>query len=371
MMIGRLIQCGMLAATALALSAERASAITPESYQQPPTIIQSLVDAPNLPAPDLSPDGKFLLLCHYRDLPDIREIAGPERRLAGLRFDPNNWGRSRQRGACDELELFDSRDGRQLGRIKLGSKISSVQWSPTSRHFAFMLSEETTQSLWLADLSSSALRVRRLSPLPLNAVLSRSPFIWQPNGQGLIATVRQNQKPFQGEQKVSPLIQETIAEKAAVRTYQDLLKSPQDSREFAHYASSRLHHIKLDGSQTPLGIAGFIQELSFAPNGRYLLVEELKQPFSYLVPYYRFASTARIWDVNSKKFIVTVADKAASEAIPQGFDAVEEGPRRIQWDPSQPASLVWAEARDGGDPQKESQVRDELMRWNAPFAQFV
>jgi len=39
----------------------------------------------------------------------------------------------------------------------------------------------------------------------------------------------------------------------------------------------------------------------------------------------------------------------------------------VSWDDSDPATLVWAEARDGGDPVAEADHRDQLMRLRAPF----
>ncbi len=53
-------------------------------------------------------------------------------------------------------------------------------------------------------------------------------------------------------------------------------------------------------------------------------------------------------------------------AVPIG--GVPTGPRRFEWAASHPASLVWVEALDGGDPNAEVSHRDRWMMLRAPFA---
>jgi len=53
------------------------------------------------------------------------------------------------------------------------------------------------------------------------------------------------------------------------------------------------------------------------------------------------------------------------ENIP--IEGVRMGPRRIDWKSGAPATLVWYEALDGGDPNKEAEHRDRYMQQSAPF----
>ena len=46
---------------------------------------------------------------------------------------------------------------------------------------------------------------------------------------------------------------------------------------------------------------------------------------------------------------------------------VPTGPRQVHWRPTAPATLVWAEALDGGDPRKKTAPRDRLLTLAAPF----
>src|SRR5207237_4274759 len=62
----------------------------------------------------------------------------------------------------------------------------------------------------------------------------------------------------------------------------------------------------------------------------------------------------------------TVASSPLQDNLPNG--AVPTGPRSVNWIPVEPATLIWAEALDGGDPRKKVTPRDHLMTFAAPFA---
>ena len=47
---------------------------------------------------------------------------------------------------------------------------------------------------------------------------------------------------------------------------------------------------------------------------------------------------------------------------------VSKGPRSVDWRPLKPATLVWVEALDEGDPKKDVPFRDRLMTLSAPFS---
>src|SRR5271169_5845225 len=74
-----------------ALPAARAQ--TNLRYQQPPKAIVDIVDALPTPGVELSPAGgasgkRWMLIEHFSGLPTIADLAQPELRLAGLRFNP-------------------------------------------------------------------------------------------------------------------------------------------------------------------------------------------------------------------------------------------------------------------------------------------
>ena len=98
-----------------------------------------------------------------------------------------------------------------------------------------------------------------------------------------------------------------------------------------------------------------------SPDGRYLLVETLHRPFSYLVPAGRFPRRFEVWDLDGK-VVRTVADLPLAEEIPITFDSVAAGPRAVSWRADAPATLFWVEALDGGDAGKEAAERDRAFQ---------
>ena len=56
-----------------------------------------------------------------------------------------------------------------------------------------------------------------------------------------------------------------------------------------------------------------------------------------------------------------MADLPLRDNIPTPFDAVAPGPRSVNWRSDAPATLVWVEARDGGDPRVEAEVRESFV----------
>ena len=57
--------------------------------------------------------------------------------------------------------------------------------------------------------------------------------------------------------------------------------------------------------------------------------------------------------------VFKVADLPSHEGVP--IEGVLTGPRNVHWRPTADATLVWAEALDGGDPKNKVPHRDKLM----------
>lgn len=163
-----------------------------------------------------------------------------------------------------------------------------------------------------------------------------------------------------------PVIRESSGRAAPARTFQDLLKNSSDEALFEHYLTSRVAKVTLDGKVTPIGAPGLVAELSPSPDGRYLLVQSIHRPFSYLVPYDRFPRKIEVWDLDGKA-VRTVADLPLQEEIPISFDSVPTGPRAVSWREDAASTLFWVEALDGGDAGREATERDRALLLAAPF----
>lgn len=348
-------------------AAQQADAADVETYRTPPPEMTALVDQPRTPSADLGPDGATLLLLEVPPVHTIEDLARPELRIGGLRIDPANNGPSRG-GYYTAMTLVDVEDGseRTVTGLPEDPRIRNVEWSPDGSQIAFTVDTPDRIQLWVVDVAGAA--ARRLADVSLNDAVG-SPYEWLPDGSGLVARLvpsDRGEPPTEPEVPVGPVIQETEGREAAARTYQDLLESPHDAALFAHYLSTEVAIVDLDGTVEPAGPEGLVIRAEPSPDGRYLLTETRHRPFSYLVPWYRFPNRVEVWDRDGN-VVYEVADLPLQEEVPIAFDGTATGPRSVQWRSDAPAELAWVEARDEGDPDVEIEVRDELLALAAPF----
>ena len=151
-----------------------------------------------------------------------------------------------------------------------------------------------------------------------------------------------------------------------LRTYPDLLKSEADAAMFEHYITVQLAMLDLAGRVRPLGRPDQFTHLAVAPGGQYLLSHRIVRPYSYLVPASSFGETVEVRDLHGEP-VFTLAELPLEEGLPPGNDAVSVGVRNISWRVDAPATLVWTEAQDGGDPAVACAIRDIVYCRAAPF----
>jgi dipeptidyl aminopeptidase/acylaminoacyl peptidase len=164
---------------------------------------------------------------------------------------------------------------------------------------------------------------------------------------------------------VGPRIQESAGKAAPSPTYQDLLQNAHDEARFEFLGQSQLVRVDLaTGARTPWGRPGLYAGVQPSPDGKLVLVARLHRPFSYLVPAAQFPVREEVWD-RSGALIHTAADQPLAEGIP--IEGVRTGPRHLHWRPTDPATLTWVEALDGGDPKRKAAFRDRLLLQAAPF----
>ena len=131
------------AAFLLFVSAISANAQTDVKYQLPPKAIVDLVDSRPTPMVDVSPKDKegrhWLLIEDISGLPPIADLAQPELRLAGLRFNPKTNGPSRGRYITAlKLKMLPDGAEKSITGAPANAKIRFAAWSPDARHVAFV-----------------------------------------------------------------------------------------------------------------------------------------------------------------------------------------------------------------------------------------
>lgn len=354
-------------ATAIALCVGSLSA--QDVYNQPPAPIPLILDAGLTPLVSVSPDRTTLLLLERPGLPGIAEVAAPEARLAGIRINPRNNSGSRD-ARYTGLRLLPiagrSEGAEQRIALPSGARIGNVSWAPDSKRIAFTLARDSVLTLWTAETSSGS--ARQVSNLALTAA-SGSPCAWMGPSRLVCRTIprARGAAPSGHIAPTGPTIQQSLGRTAANRTYQDLLRNSADESMFEHYLTSQIAILSITGESTPIGAPGIHFQATPSPDSKYILVHTVRRPFSYIVRAWAFPSVIEVWDERGQR-VKLLAELPLQDDVGTSFDAVPKGPRNPAWQANAPATLVWAEALDDGDPSKAATKRDRLYFLAAPFA---
>lgn len=339
-------------------------------YRLPPPALQAIVDAPRPPQLNLSPKQDLVALLQTPALPGIDVVAQPELKLAGLRIHPRAFAQSRFSFGSD-LWLLEVASGREIRFDGLPQPlgIATLAWSPDQRYLAFNRIDPRAgaNELWVVDVA--ARRARKLLS-SLNTVYGRG-YQWLPDSRRLLVQTQpagQGAVPAIDTVPTGPAVQETQATGTVrqIRTYQDLLKNAGDERLFEYYLRSQPVLVDLDGKAHAFGKPDLYLSLAPSPDGRHVLTQRIERPFSYLVPVPMFPRRIEVRDVRGA-VEKDIAKLPLVDGLPTGNDAVRTGVRDIDWRSDAPATLVWAEAQDGGDPARAVEVRDRVMMQAAPF----
>jgi len=339
-------------------------------YQTPHKSIMDLVDVDLPPTTYMDKDKNYMLLLSRNQYKTIEELSQQELRLAGLRIDPKTNIGSRttyyNKIQVKSLKKKNAKTNLVKG-LPTNPRITNFSWSPDQSKMAFTNTTADGVELWVMDISKS--EAKKLSDATINANL-RYAINWFEDGKALLVKMlSDNRKPLI-DTKISvptgPTISVNEGKKAQNRTYQDLLKNKNDEFNFEQLALSELVKVTLDGKSTKWLSADMYNTVRFSPDGNYVMISTVQKPFSYLVPYRRFPSKTSIYN-KAGKLINTVNEVPLIEDLPKGFMSVRTGRRSIDWRDDRAATLVYAEALDGGDANIESDYRDEVFQLEAPF----
>src|SRR5690606_9817489 len=220
--------------------------------------------------------------------------------------------------------------------------------------------------LYVLDLATR--RIDRLTREELNAVLD-APFRWNRTSDKLLVNKRvipPVRRMDDDNVPAGPIVSTSDGQISQLRTYQDLLKTPQDEEQFVELGNSQLVWVDLQGKEEKFKDADLYVGSSISPDGNYVMVSTLKKPFSYVVPYYNFPQETNIYDLKGN-LVNKVNETPLIEVMPKGFSSVRPGKRAFSWRPDKAATLSFVEAIDGGDASKAAEWCDELFNWEAPY----
>lgn len=338
-------------------------------YREPAQAIIDIVDAPPAPGVSAGPDPSTLLLMDFPALPRLRDLAAPELRLAGRRINPDNNGPSQPRYVAG-LRLLDTESGdvREVTGLPENARILTASYSPDGRYLAVLHAGQQAVELWRVDIAEAT--AKRWSDVEANAAWGNASLHWRPDGKGVVLLAvgsGRGEPPEASPVPDGPVVTEVRGRVAPSRTYQDLLGNRHDEALFEYYFSSRVEMIGLDGQRQRLGESALYYDVNLSPDGEHLLVTQLRKPWSYAVPHFRFARTVDVWNLDGER-LYRVVDQPVADDLPIAFDAVVPGRRSVSWREDADATLLWAEAADGGDPRIEAEIRDRVFQLASPFS---
>ncbi|WDF69040.1 prolyl oligopeptidase family serine peptidase [Sphingobacterium oryzagri] len=340
------------------------------TFQKPSAEILALADYQRPPTVAISPDESWILLSYrptYKSLADLNE---PEVRLAGLRINPQTSIASATNYMENiKLKKFGGAEEIQIKNLPENARLANISFSPDSKTLAFTHTTTKGVSLWIVDLASAT--AKSLTEDDLNAAMG-SPYQWYKDGQRLLISRLPESRAAlidtNRELPSGPTVSTSTGKVSQLRTYQDLLKTPQDETNFETLAQASLYAVDLQGKQSKILDKAIYSQRSLSPDGRYLLVTQVKRPFSYVVPYANFPQETAVFDAATGKQVKVVNETPLMEIMPKGFSSTRPGKRSVNWRADKAATLVYVEALDGGDASKKVEWRDEVFSWDAPFS---
>lgn len=358
-----------LAASVAFAALSSGAALAADGYQAPPAPIAQILDAAPTPGVSVSPDRKVLAQLGRENLPSIAAVSEPILRLGGYRINPRNNGPIEARAAwMNALTLQDVATGKTRAvALPAGARFLSPSWSPDGGKMAFVMDAKNGLELWVVDVKAAT--AHKVSDVAVSGVFG-SGYDWLPDGSGFLVQAvapGRGAPPTKDLTPAGPTIQESKGRTAAIRTYQDLLTNAYDEALFDYYFTSQLTRVDLvDGKATAVGKPGVISGASISPDGQYVLTNRLKRPYSYLVPASQFPTEIAVSTIDGQP-VKTLVDRPLADNLPAAFDAVPTGVRSVSWRADAPATLVWAEAQDGGEPRKKVAIHDSVFMQAAPF----
>ncbi len=332
-----------------------------EKYVHPPALIERIITAPrvDISFASPSPDRKWFLRTVGPERGDLKYYGKGHINLAGVQIDTLA-NRARTVTMRDErgIELVDPRTGSTRAlEIPNGLMVTSAAWSPNGTQVAYVGSTKTASHVFVADVASG--KSAQITKTPLLATLVTT-LEWAPDGKSIVAVLvpeNRGAKPTHGVDDVEdgPQVRFTEGKKMPQVIHPALLEDPHDKALLAYYTTGQLASIDVKTKAVKkLGSPTMIRSVDISPDGQFLRVTKMLEPFSYRVPIGSFGSEQELWDA-SGKMLVSLSktplreNEQTSDDVPAAGgrggqqSASDPGKRNIQWNPAGPG-LVYLES---------------------------
>ena len=337
------------------------------TYQQPPAALAALVDTKPDPFMLFGPGRNRILVADRPPNPTIEELRQEKLRLAGRKINPNNFTPAGARGLRRPVIRYLAEDRLvPLTGLPEDAQLRYLTWSPRGRRIACCLVTDTGLQVWATATDGTEFSPRGAADL--NNSLGGAPFDFVGDDHLLIKRrLADRERPEPPAAVLGPNVQVTGGKKAANRTYTNLLETKYDVDLFRYYAEGQLWRYDLTTDrEQPWAKPGIIAGVADSPNGNYFIGTYVREPFPFTVPYEKFADEVVLMDRDGNE-LEQLVERPAAENLPPPFDSVIPHRRRFQWRSDRPATIVWTQALDGGDPRESAPFREQLWQYDAPF----
>ena len=293
------------------------------NYQKPSKSILELADYERAPSVSMDTKKEYLLLSYRNTYKSLDDLNQDELRLGGLRINPTT-NISSTVTYINNLKLRKVSDKKevQVSGLPENAKISNLSWSPNDKKISFSNTAAKGVELWVIDVVSA--KAMKLTEANVNANIG-SPFSWLNDNETILVKMLPKNRAALLDSKndlpTGPIISNADGEKSQNRTYPDMLKNKNDEANFENIMTSELYKVNLNGTATLFMKADMYAGESFSPDGKYLMVNTIQKPFSYIVPLSRFPIKSTVYDNNGTE-VKVVNEVPRTEIIPKGCMAV-------------------------------------------------
>mgnify|MGYP000427216152 FL=1 len=268
-------------------------------YQKPSNEILNLVEFDRPPSIQYDDEKNYMLFLFRDNYKSIEELSVKEMRLGGLRIDPATNIGSRVT-YYNNIKIKNLKKKKQeISQVKglpENAKLSNISWSPDQKKVALTNTTKDGVELWMLNIETG--KLSRLTNPILNANLG-DVINWNHDSKSIfVKVISPNKKSLIDKLNIvpeGPTISTNFGEKAQNRTYQDLLKDRADEHNFEQLSLSEIHKVYINGKISKWLGEGMYRRISLSPDGNYVLITQIKKPFSYLVTYGRFPSRTDVY----------------------------------------------------------------------------
>jgi len=230
------------------------------SYQKPSAEILKLADYDRPPSVLTNSKKDWVVFVYrptYKTLDDLNQ---QEMKLGGLRINPvTNISSTVTYSNNLKVRKMNDKTEVQVKNLPANPKISNTAFSPDEKKLAFTHTTDKGVELWIVDLETAT--AKKITKDNLNANLG-NPYNWMKDSQSfLIKVLPENRPKLTDSSKdlpTGPIVSTADGKVSQNRTYQDLLKNPQDEKNFEILTASELYNVDLNGGLKKDKRSGFI-----------------------------------------------------------------------------------------------------------------